>query len=114
MPKVIGYTYTSACHCPACTYKLFAPSADQSVPAAGLMDEHGIPSNAKDREGNPIHPIFDTDETPQLEFCADCGEIIGAAVMDAAAARWKAGAQERNERRALELQMKNPFNGRFV
>jgi hypothetical protein len=73
--RVIAYTYESDVHCPACAYKCFAPSPHQSVPLPGLTDEHGIPYRAVDLDGNPIHPVFNTDEH-DFTHCGTCGEEL--------------------------------------
>lgn len=64
MPAIIAYTYEAAVHCPDCTRAAVAAArfwwADD--PDA-YSDEHGIPSNARDREGSEVCPVFSTDET---------------------------------------------------
>ena len=64
MPAIIAYTYEAAVHCPDCTRAavgaarfLWADDPD------AYSDKHGIPSNACDREGNEVRPVFSTDET---------------------------------------------------
>ncbi len=78
--RVIAYTYTADIHCPACTgsdlrsgrlrldnhHTLAFP-----VNHTG-MDEFGIPLNVFDREGNMVHPVFDTDQN-STSHCSDCG-----------------------------------------
>jgi len=72
MTKVIAYTYSAETHCPEC-----AKAAFVKAEIAADADEHGIPLTARDGEGNPIHPIFDTDETPAEGLrCEDCGAEI--------------------------------------
>lgn len=37
-------------------------------------DEHGLAFDLIDREGNPVHPVFSTDERgDSLTHCGDCG-----------------------------------------
>ena len=76
MPRIIAYTYCADVHCPDCT------SADADVgilrrepPLRLDVDEHGLAYDLIDREGNPIHPVFSTDEF-DFTSCSDCGERI--------------------------------------
>ena len=76
MPRIIAYTYCADVHCPDCT------SADADVgilrrepPLRPDVDEHGLAYDLIDREGNPIHPVFSTDEF-DFTSCSDCGERI--------------------------------------
>lgn len=61
---VIAYTYESDVHCPDCTRERF-PQMQERVPYCDL----------KDRDGNPIHPVFST-EFHDFTACSDCGERI--------------------------------------
>lgn len=66
--RVIAYTYEADWHCIGCKESRFGSSDD-----------------CKDREGNPVHPVLSTDETP-ADFkpedggytvcCGDCHEVI--------------------------------------
>ena len=81
MPSIIGYAYEAASHCPSCA-KLAVQrmQRDPQHPYAGQgEDEHGIPGDVVDREGNVIHPMFSTDNNPGGEWCDDCGEEIAPA-----------------------------------
>jgi hypothetical protein len=69
MVNVIGYTYEAGDHCIDCATERFG------------MDNNGfVPADAIDNEGNPIHPIFSTDEwwneIPDSLNCEDCLEEI--------------------------------------
>lgn len=60
MSRVVGYTFEADYHCIACTTTRF-PEPDEAI----------------DREGNAVHPVFDTDEAQPLgEYCGDCGNEI--------------------------------------
>ena len=66
--KIIGFAFDAALHCASCTALIF-PDIDT------LHDD------AHDREGNVVHPIFDTDEyldgdVPSIPYCDNCGEPI--------------------------------------
>jgi hypothetical protein len=81
MPKVIAYTFNAAHHCPDCAVKAHANGALAQAPESLALpqgtDENGIPFALIDGEGNPIHPIFDTDETPASGvYCDTCGTEI--------------------------------------
>jgi hypothetical protein len=41
-------------------------------------DEHGLPMDLIDREGNPVHPVYDIDEDVDGAFthCGDCHEEL--------------------------------------
>ena len=79
--RVIGYKFDATIYCPACTARAWrdgylAPAADYHNLPPGF-DEHGIPYALQDREGNPIHPVFDIDETSPLgEYCGECGAEV--------------------------------------
>lgn len=68
-PRIIGYSYEADIYCPRCTqFRFFDPS----VPT-DKRDEHLVPLEAKDREGNRVHPIFSTDEPPEHTcWCRNC------------------------------------------
>ena len=36
------------------------------------LDEHGLPDDLIDREGNRVRPVFSTDEIAPGEVCDDC------------------------------------------
>ena len=76
MTRIIGYTYCADVHCPDCA------SADAAVgilerkpPLSPDTDEHGLAYDLVDREGNPVHPVFSTDEH-DFTSCSDCGAPI--------------------------------------
>ena len=72
---IIAYTYEAAMHCPKCTLRNFHTGRlALAYPCAN--DEHGVPYDLLDREGNEVRPVFITDETDPCETCDDCGEAI--------------------------------------
>lgn len=75
--RVIAYTYEAAFHCVACAVARFGASTErfETGDTSGL-DEHGIPYEATDGEGNKVHPVFSTDEVQNDECCDDCFERI--------------------------------------
>lgn len=71
MARIIAYTYEGSCHCIACTQVRFSKAGEK-------VDECGIPFLTFDKEKNPIHPIFDTDELPTDLFDEDGGSATMA------------------------------------
>jgi hypothetical protein len=72
MMHIIAYTYEAGVHCPACTLEAAEYPYAWLFNPAPLRDENGILLDAADREGNPIHPVFSTDEH-DFTHCGDCG-----------------------------------------
>ncbi len=70
MIRVIAYVYNCAYHCPDCTRKR------HPARPGGKCDEHGVDEAATDMEGNPVHPVFNTDETPDATLCRSCNGVI--------------------------------------
>lgn len=77
--NIVGYTYEADCHCVPCAQKRSnAGGFRKSHPEAraDIVDAHGLPLTATDNEGNPIHPMFSTDEQLEPQLCGDCRERI--------------------------------------
>jgi len=94
--RIIAYTYEADVHCPDCASERFAHTGakgyavdshshpmsfcygrpgyftSQHSGVSTELDEHLIPMNATDCEGNPVHPVFTTDEH-DFTHCGDCG-----------------------------------------
>ena len=69
MPYVIAYTYLADTHSPEdalLDWREGRLVVNDHHPHALTkpqgVDEHGLPYNLQDAEGNLIHPVFDTDE----------------------------------------------------
>ena len=86
----IAYTYEADTHCLRCTFARFG------------SDELGFPpEDARDREGNEIHPVapwdewWQTDEYPyKMLGCGTCGDTIATHYdPDAAHARYMGGSR---------------------
>ena len=61
--RIVGFAYVADIHCMDCAREDFGE---------GIFNE-----SLEDREGNPVHPIFEIDESA-LCHCGDCGErLIG-------------------------------------
>lgn len=69
--RIIAYTYEADVHCPDCTARAWAAGRLIGNPCQG-QDEHTLPYSMVDREGNPTHPVFSTDEQEHPEYCGDC------------------------------------------
>ena len=75
MPRIIAYTYDADVHCPACADAAYAAGRLVRSGRQGEYDEHGLPMSLIDSEGNPVRPVFSTDEH-EFTRCSDCGERI--------------------------------------
>lgn len=73
--RIVAYTYLAALHCPDCTRRALRAYHQQIFrphPGPAQLDEHGLPDDMIDREGNPVRPLFSTDEIAPDEVCDDC------------------------------------------
>ena len=75
MPRIIAYTYCADMHCPYCADAAYATGRLVRSGRHGEYDEHGLPMSLIDTEGNPVRPVFSTDEH-EFTSCSDCGERI--------------------------------------
>ena len=71
MPSVIGYAYDADRHCVPSTKERFPPGADN--------DEHTVPMDSTDAEGNLLKPMFSSDEVLENQYCGECRDIIAEA-----------------------------------
>lgn len=92
MVNIIAYTYEADYHCIDCA---FQRHGNRAVLVSDLdkrvFDENNILYNSIDSEGNPIHPVFSTDELPchiskeaggySPVTCGDCHEVIATGNM---------------------------------
>lgn len=72
--RIVAYTYAADVHCVACAkeqvaagLRLLGLKRYRSTP----LDEHGLPVDCCDGEGNPWHPVFATDEH-DFTHCGTC------------------------------------------
>jgi len=76
MPHIIAYTYEAAMHCPDCTRRARDRTrlALHHVMPVAERDEHGLPVVPRlfDWEGNPVRPVFSTDEIERPAHCDSC------------------------------------------
>ncbi len=55
---IVAYTFDADQWCPQCTLERFCDGSGDDVE----VDENGVPFDAEDSEGNPVHPVFSWDE----------------------------------------------------
>lgn len=72
MTRIVAYTYEADVHCPACANNRFGQHIRYP------RDANGIPLDSTDREGNPVHPVFSTDEVTRTHYthCGTCGAVL--------------------------------------
>jgi len=73
--SIIAYTYLASIHCPRCTrsaLRAYRQQITRPYPGPAKLDEHGLPVDMIDREGNPVIPVFSTDEIEPDDVCDDC------------------------------------------
>ena len=70
MVTVIAYTYEADVHCVPCATSRFVAEPGDLVTGSHISPE------ARDSEGNPVHPVFSTDENPDGLTCGDCLTVI--------------------------------------
>jgi len=71
MTRVIAYTYQADTHSPEDAVLdwregrlVINHQHPHALPPPDSADEHGLPYNLQDAEGNLIHAVFDIDEGP--------------------------------------------------
>jgi len=103
MPRIVAYTYDADVWCVSCTQSRYGwecnteavngrtptPRLMRGCPDCPSLDEHGIPDGQVgpsgapftlyDSEGNPVRPVFSTDELP-LTNCGGCLTPLGSAI----------------------------------
>lgn len=81
MSTITAYAYNGAIHCPRCTRRALGAYQQQITrpyPDPAQLDAHGLPDDMVDRDGNPVHPVFSTDENA-AGYCDTCGLAYGGA-----------------------------------
>jgi hypothetical protein len=87
--SIIAYTYEAGLHCPDCARARAERNGFELAPLPVYgklhgLDEHDVPFDAIDDEGNPVHPVFSTDEVGHYDdegryigaYCDTCGATI--------------------------------------
>jgi hypothetical protein len=82
-PRIIGYCFNSAICCPSCTDAAFDNGElIREKPPAGKTrkppryDEHRLPDDLTNIDGEEVRPVFSTDDYPDGITCDECGEQI--------------------------------------
>lgn len=80
MTRIISYTYEADVHCPECARERFRGGTTLRHQRGGLYDtgpsdENGVGTSAIDSDGNPVHPVFSTDEHC-FTHCGDCWSAL--------------------------------------
>lgn len=73
--RIVAYAYLAALHCPYCTryaLRAYRQQITRLHPGPARLDEHGLPDDMIDREGNPVRPVFSTDALEPDDVCDDC------------------------------------------
>jgi hypothetical protein len=77
MVRIVAYTYEAGINCPTCARRAWQAGRLVASGQDTRLDEHGMPADGLiDREGNPVHPVFDTDEFGLGEPCDTCHDLI--------------------------------------
>ena len=69
--ELVAYTYEADYHCLDCTFARFTDGDYLEWLTGEQVVEQWI-----DNEGNPVHPVFDTDEYDTPLVCGTCGCVI--------------------------------------
>ena len=72
--RIIAYSYLAALHCPDCTrsaLRAYRQQITRPYPGPAQIDEHGLPDDMVDREGNRVHPVY-SDGIEPGDVCDDC------------------------------------------
>lgn len=64
MVTIIGYAYDAAMHCPVCAQVDYVNGVIRGDrhDTQFAHDQYNLPERMVDREHNPVHPVFSTDE----------------------------------------------------
>lgn len=75
-PKIVAYTYEADIHCPDCASHLAnVGRLERQPPLNPWTDEHGLTPDLVDRDGNPVRPVFSTDECED-KHCGDTEVLL--------------------------------------
>jgi hypothetical protein len=84
-PRIIAYTYEADMHCPTCARERFGLSGGvRTNDTDPMLDYRGVRTDAVDREGNPVTPVFaDADWCGEQYLshsleCADCQYVMAS------------------------------------
>jgi hypothetical protein len=78
MPRIYGYAFNAALCCPACTRIAYeTEELRRQIPPKPRerLDQHGLPDDLCNCHGEPVTPVFSTDDYPDGFTCDECGEL---------------------------------------
>jgi hypothetical protein len=72
--RIVAYTLNADTVCPDCLHDMMALSdgVSRSFPMSTQSDEHSVPLDLVDRDGNAVRPVFSTDEVDAGTCCGEC------------------------------------------
>ena len=76
--RIVAYTFEADIHCPSCTAeRANVGLLTRGPPLHPYTDEFGLTADLVDREGNPVRPVFSTDEFGvAAPHCSECGVAL--------------------------------------
>ena len=74
--RIIGYTCNGEAFCPHCAWLGYSAGELTRTSGIGQFDEHDMPTTSEDWAGNPVAPVFSTDEQPTPLSCEHCGDTL--------------------------------------
>lgn len=76
--RIVAYAFGADHWCEGCAREAFTLGSLRAPEGAdGRLDENGIPEDLIDSEGNPLHPVFAHEESPEEGlFCGGCRDCI--------------------------------------
>lgn len=77
-PRIIAYAFNASLYCPCCTREALAGgNLEHTGNLECKIDEHNLPMDLVDRHGDPVSPMFSTDEVPDNGVeCHHCELVI--------------------------------------
>lgn len=88
-PRVIAYSFNAAICCPPCTAEAVATGEILSPPSRRRIKHtnhthftiegyqpFSVPDDLVTTNGDPVHPVFSTDDYPDGLTCDECGVFI--------------------------------------
>lgn len=64
--QILGFTADGDSYCTGCAERVYGPDR----------------AERRDREGNPVHPVFAEDEWTYVPVCAACGAALGVRLVE--------------------------------
>lgn len=71
--RILGYSYNATIVCPHCAHYDHEAGRITRMGHVGMQyDQHELPDDLEDHHGNPVRPVFSTDEGAHDETCGVC------------------------------------------